>query len=313
MQHSVVTFVPLTVVVPTYNRPETLRATLESYLSGWAVPNEIVVVDQSDVPFNPAVLGDTRGCSVLTISSAPPSLTRARNVGASRASNDSLLFSDDDVLVDADTVALLANLMGDSTLALVAGVDLPENAVHTSGLRRRCFLADIPGLLLGMKKPWRCDGYIIRSSMRGRYPFPVANRVPTEWAMGYFFCVRRSLMQAYDVCFDERLSRYAYAEDLDFSMRYCVAARREGYNCILEPNLYVNHLGSKEWRTPSDESTRYFVENRRYISRKVFPKKWWYRLAMNWFDFLYALTQIGNHEYCASLMRHLFHQHRIDG
>ena len=56
--------------------------------------------------------------------------------------------------------------------------------------------------------------------MRGRYPAPVADMVATDWAMGYFFCVRRSCMERWDCWFDENLKRYAYAEDLDVSIRY---------------------------------------------------------------------------------------------
>lgn len=297
---------PISVIIPTYNRPETLLATVKSYLSGSVVPAEILIVDQSEVPFDLSVLGDTRGCSVMVSSMTTPSLTRSRNTGARQATHDVLLFSDDDVLVDADSIRLLAESMYDPGVALAAGVDLPENAVHTEGLKPTGFIKDLPGVLLGLKKPWRKDGYIVRSNMRGRYPFPVERRVSTEWAMGYFFCVRRSLMQGWGIWFDESLRRYAYAEDLDFSYRYCEKAHKEGLKCVLEPSIYVNHLGSKEWRTPSEEAVSYFIGNRRYLSRKIFPGRWWYRFAMNWFDLLFALANIRNHSYCRSLLRHIF-------
>lgn len=294
----------ISVVIPTYNRPDTLKQTLLSYLHGNTVPREIIVVDQSHNPFDVSYLGDTHSCNVRVIPSSTPSSTRSRNIGAREASSDILLFSDDDVLVDEDSIARLDALMGDSSVALAAGVDLPENGIHgtpskPSGLR------NLVGMFLGMKKPWRTDGYVIKSNMRGRYPACVFSSVPTEWAMGYFFCVRRSCMERWNCWFDESLKRYAYAEDLDFSLRYCSAAQQEGLKTLLVPDIYVNHLGSKEWRTPTDEATRYFIENRRYLSRKIYPKRWWYRIMMFWFDALFAISQIRNREYFLSLMRHL--------
>lgn len=284
-------YADITVVIPTYNRPEVLKGTIESYLAGRVLPRQIVIVDQTSEPFNPATILDKRGVDIDVVCSAIPSLTLARNIGARVSSNDIILFSDDDIVVNGDSIAVLADTMGDNGLALVAGVDIAENGVHGSPVRLG-LARDIVGTLLGMKKPWRNDGYIVRASMRGRYPMPVSQRVPTEWAMGYFFCVRRSLMELWGVWFDEGLKRYAYAEDLDFSMRYCACAKKAGLFCILDPNIYVHHLASSEWRTPSDEAVRYFIDNRRYIARKVYPGRWWYLLTMGWFDTLFALTKL---------------------
>lgn len=284
-------YVDITVVIPTYNRPEVLKGTIESYLAGRVLPRQIVIVDQTFEPFNPATILDKRGVDIDVVSSTIPSSTLARNIGVRASNNDVILFSDDDIVVNGESVAVLADAMDDNGLALVAGVDIAENGVHGSPARPG-LARDIVGTLLGMKKPWRKDGYIVRASMRGRYPMPVSQRVPTEWAMGYFFCVRRSLMELWDVWFDEGMMRYAYAEDLDFSMRYCSCAKKAGLLCVLEPNIYVHHLASTEWRTPSDEAVRYFVDNRRYIARKVYPGRWWYLLTMGWFDTLFALTKL---------------------
>ena len=299
-------YADITVVIPTYNRPGVLKNTVESYLAGRVLPRQIVVVDQTPEPFDPATIPDKRGVELGVVHSTTPSLTLARNIGARASSNDVILFSDDDIIVDEDSIAVLADAMANGDLALVAGVDIAENGVHgsptQSGLAR-----DVVGMLLGMKKPWRKDGYVVRASMRGRYPMPVSRRVATEWAMGYFFCVRRSLMERWGVWFDEGMTRYAYAEDLDFSMRYCACAERAGLSCVLEPAIYVHHLASTEWRTPSDEAVGYFVANRRRIARKVYPGRWWYLLTMGWFDALFALTKLpSDPSYSKCLLRNIF-------
>ena len=297
---------PITVVIPTYNRPKVLADTIRSYLTGKVLPSQILIVDQSPDPFDPLSIADSRGVGIVVLRSHKPSLTLARNIGTQASINDVILFSDDDILVNEDSMAVLAQRMVDSNRALVAGVTIAENAVHGSP-KAPSLIANIAGTLLGLKKPWRKDGYVIKATMRGRYPMPVLESVPTEWAMGYFFCVRRSLMERFDVWFDESLERYAYAEDLDFSMRYCSAAKREGLSCMLEPSIYVEHLASTEWRTPSESAVRYFIDNRRHIARKIYPGQVWRIPVMTFADVFFALSQMPyDPEYARLLLKMLF-------
>ena len=303
----------ITIVIPTYNRPVVLKNTVESYLAGRVLPRQIIIVDQSPEPFDPAIIKETHGVELRVLRSATPSSTLARNIGARASSNDVILFSDDDIVVDEESIALLADAMSDDKLALVAGVDISENEI-CGNPEKPGFLRDVVGTLLGMKKPWRKDGYVVRASMRGRYPMPVTQRAPTEWAMGYFFCVRRSIMERGGVWFDEGMTRYAYAEDLDFSLRYCAYAEKAGLSCVLEPSIYVHHLASLEWRTPSDEAVRYFVDNRRRIARKVYPRRWWYQLTMRLFDTLYALAKLPTDaDYTKCLLRNVYGRRSVSG
>lgn len=222
------------------------------------------------------------------------------------SSQDVILFSDDDVLVNRESIAVLAESMLDDSVALVAGVDIAENGMLGTP-KKPGLIRNIAGTFLGKKKPWRKTGCVVRSNMRGRYPMPVSKRVSTEWAMGYFFCIRRSLMERWNVWFDEGMQRYAYAEDLDFSIRYCAYAKTQGLSSILEPRIYVQHLAFSEWRTPSAEAVSYSVANRRRIARKVYPKRWWYLLTMGWFDTLFALTKLlADSSYSKCLLKNIY-------
>lgn len=110
------------------------------------------------------------------------------------------------------------------------------------------------------------------------------------------------------------MTRYAYAEDLDFSLRYCAYAEKAGLSCVLEPSIYVHHLASLEWRTPSDEAVRYFVDNRRRIARKVYPRRWWYQLTMRLFDTLYALAKLPTDaDYTKCLLRNVYGRRSVSG
>jgi GT2 family glycosyltransferase len=101
--------------------------------------------------------------------------------------------------------------------------------------------------------------------------------------MGYFFAVRRDLFERLGVRFDEKLLSYAYAEDLDFSYAFIKRAREEGFKAVLDPSIYVNHLGSKEWRLPSQKSLYMRVINRYYLSYKHF-KRGYMRVMLIWSD-----------------------------
>lgn len=186
------------------------------------------------------------------------------------------------------TLQALYGKMCDNNIALVAGINYRDNILFDGKLDNRC--QSIISSVIGLKKFWRKDGYVLHGSVRGRYAAGISETTRTEWAMGYFFCVKKSLCVEYNIRFDENLIRYAYAEDLDFSYRYCRVARKLGKDTILDPTLYVNHLASKEWRTPSREATFYAIINRRYLSYKLFPGQFWNRWLLEWSDICWELV-----------------------
>ena len=131
-------FRDISVVIPTFNRPKTLQSTIESYLSGNALPKQIIVVDQSQYPFDPYFISNWRGVEIKVIHQPIPSLTLARNIGARTSDCDVILFSDDDVLVNVDSISILTDVMDDKSYALVAGVDIDENGVWGSLKKGGC-------------------------------------------------------------------------------------------------------------------------------------------------------------------------------
>jgi GT2 family glycosyltransferase len=113
---------PASIVICSRNRPELLRATVESVLDGDLVPIELVIVDQSGVP-DPelAALDEVRGCRVRYLHSATVGLSRARNIGLRAAGEPLAVMIDDDMLVEADWLAELLGGLPDDPAALVTG------------------------------------------------------------------------------------------------------------------------------------------------------------------------------------------------
>jgi glycosyltransferase involved in cell wall biosynthesis len=103
-----------TVVVPTYNRAESLRATLKA-LGAQVVPPglqwDVLVVDNNSRDHTPKVVEEfarTARTPVHYYFEARAGKSRALNAGIARASSNFLLFTDDDVLPSPSWVASAA-------------------------------------------------------------------------------------------------------------------------------------------------------------------------------------------------------------
>lgn len=275
--------IPISIVVPTLNRPQALERTVRTVMK-YHQPAQIVVVDQSadgeTRNRNQAILNEYTGqADMVYIHQETPGTTKARNTGIRMCSNDCIVFMDDDVDVFPDTLFNVSELMADSGIAMIAGIDV--NSAHANGKL---------GYLFGTKSfKNRRIGHVTRS-MLGRYPNQVCKTVKTQWAMGYFFCVRKSLLEKWNVWFDEQLVEYAYAEDLDFSYAYSRQAEKNGMRCLLTDKVKVKHLVSDEYRSPTLKNTYMFVLHREYLSYKHHMGSL-SRLAIRWTNFAYCIMR----------------------
>lgn len=280
---------PISLLIPTMNRPETLRHTLESYMEQRFVPGQIVVVDQSESVEDQRAVRQVvkqyeEKADCVYLYQEEPSLTKARNRAMEKAAYDILVCSDDDIEVNPDTLQNVYSLMSDKKIAMIAGLD--ENAKRSESKI---------GYLLGTKSFFKRDIGHVTASVLGRYPENVVGQVKTEWAMGYFFVVRRSCLRRWNLYWDEHLLSYAYAEDLDFSYGYYRRACAEDLKCILDDRIQVRHLVSGEYRVPGRKSTYMYVLHRAYLSHKhqMGLKS---EAAMRWCNFWIYMLRLLRHE-----------------
>lgn len=136
----------------------------------------------------------------------------------------------------------------------------------------------------------------VTNSVFGRYPIDIKDEISTQWAMGYFFCVRKSLLNKWNLYWDENLTGYAYAEDLDFTFSYYKNSLKENKKCILNTRVKVKHLVSNEWRTTPYKKTLMFIINREYLRKKhfnsIYSQIWFY--WANAFEFFYRIIKKDN-------------------
>lgn len=269
---------PISVVIPTMNRPDSLERTLKLMAETDNPPQQIIVVDQSnDVEIrqkNEEVLNTFEVFNNKKyLYQRVPSLTKARNNGLNEALNEIVVFSDDDVDVDKSIFTNIFGIMKDKQIVMIAGIDELTQLSKTN-----------IGYLLGTKSYRKRHIGHVTDSMLGRYPDSINETTPTEWAMGYFFVVRKSCINRWNIKWDEHLTSYAYAEDLDFSFSYSKRAKIEGLKCVLSPLVKVRHLATLEYREPSAKTLFMYIVNRKYLAHK---HKMGLRssLSRNWCEF----------------------------
>lgn len=257
----------ISLLIPTMNRPNSLAETLASYMSGSVKPSQIIVVDQSTSTAireeNKSILLQYRNQANVRIEFLNrPSSTAARNVALQFSEGELLIFSDDDVSVPDMALANVSRIMQDDRIGLIAGLD--KNTLEQKG---KCHLLSY---LVGTRSFRKRKQGHISKALLGRYPVvPSGTMVESEWAMGYFFVVRKSLLSQSGIKWDEKLLSYAYAEDLDFSSRYCDYVKGLGKRCVLTDQVIVDHRASKEYRIPSDKQLDMYVGHRLYLHHKL--------------------------------------------
>lgn len=269
---------PISLIIPTMNRPESLDRTLK-FIAEADTPKQIIIIDQSQkeeyLLANREVVNKYHNAfeNVVVKYQEIPSLTKARNYGYTFVTEEIVVFSDDDVDVRKDTFANIWKLMQNECLAMIAGIDELTERSDTN-----------IGYVLGTKSFKNRKIGHVTNSMLGRYPDEIMEQITTQWAQGYFFVVRKSLMDRWGIRWDENLTSYAYAEDLDFSYGYYKHACVDGCNCVLDPSVKVKHLATLEFRIPSVKSTYMYIINRAYLSHKhkMGPTG---RLASSWCNF----------------------------
>lgn len=252
----------MAVVICTRDRPESLLQTLESIWTQSRLPNELIVMDDGELP------KDVRdqiaeSCKKWRIPlnirrTARRGLTRARNEAAALSISDILVYLDDDVTCDGECLARMAECMSDPLVAgATAMVEEPRFASRSAKLYQWSYR------LAGW---WH-----VRPKGRPEGPEPDVLRRPelareARWLSGAAMALRREIVLRYR--FDESLTRYALGED-----------REMGYR-----------LAPKHWLI---ETRRAKVIHRRDVTQRTDPWRLGYMTSRNYLYILRKTCEIG--------------------
>jgi O-antigen biosynthesis protein len=112
---------PISVIIPTVGRPRLVEQALESLARCDPRAAEVLVVDQSSDRSVAEVVERFSHVRARLVSLAEPNLSRARNVGMEEASEDVVLFIDDDCTVDESWAGTASRLMDADPDRIVTG------------------------------------------------------------------------------------------------------------------------------------------------------------------------------------------------
>jgi GT2 family glycosyltransferase len=226
---------PVTVVVSTRDREDSLRAALRSLLAVDYPDFDVIVVDnaaKTDDSANVVIgLADPR---VRMVKEPVAGLSRARNTGVAHATGQLVAFTDDDVLVDPGWLH-----------ALVRGFSRAPNVACVTGMVPSAEIETPAQAYFDVKVGW-ADSSRPRLFDLGpnRVDQPLYPYLAGTFGAGANFAVRREALAAVGP-FDEALGAGSPAkggEDIDYFLRTILAGRAIAY----EPAAIVWHVHRRE-------------------------------------------------------------------
>ena len=259
------------VITPTKNRPVFLAEAVRALLAQTVLPDELIVVDQSD---------DDRGRQqVTTLVDAVPTVRRprlvyvldrsingaaaARNAGLDRAGGDILLCCDDDVVADPRVVdRLLAHY---------------RVAPECAGLAPVITNYPMPGRLIRLHRwlfyrgPFRDERQPVYWRWR-RYRQPT--RVPVRMFTGAMMSFRRTALGG--LRHDARYRGASVGEDIDL----CWALGRRGGRLAIATDAHIVHNRAARPATRPEEAQ---IAAWGFLYHKHVPQTLATRLAFAWY------------------------------
>jgi len=289
-------YLRLSLIVCTYQRPREVEQLLKSLKSQTLSPDEILVIDASpnnDTQDTVAPIGRQEFIKGLSYVKAGPNdrgLTRQRNLGISLAKGDIIAFLDDDTIPSPTYFEEIVNCYERNPSAIGVGgyVDeaglwfrnergarLSRSNFHLEGWERpqgfRFVLREILGLaypLPGIIPEWghgRSNGFVPPDGRDHR----------VDCLIGCAASFRRTVFEKES--FSKYFEGYGLYEDLDFSVR----AMRHG-DLVLCTQALVNHYHSPSGRPNHVRYGIMVVRNGWYVWRVQWPNpstkarfKWW--------------------------------------
>jgi GT2 family glycosyltransferase len=264
-QVSPVSLETLAIVIPSKNRAADIERALRTIRAQQTRPDRIIVIDQSDQPYDLPPGEDL----VHHYDPGIPGSSVAKNVGIALTDCAIVVFMDDDVEVTSDVVALIRESLRERSDAVGVECDVltPLQRTHV----------EPPGLGARLWKAWQ--GLFWRGFFsHGFVSNPRTDEV--ERVHGCAMAFRSSLFKREQ--FDQQLTDYSYGEDWEFSKR----ARRHGrlYRVrgatIIHHESPVNRYGQRRLLEQRWQNMRYFY---RKLSADRGPTDalwlWWWMLG----------------------------------
>ena len=160
--------IPVSVLVPTFRRPDSLVRALDSLARQTRAPDEIIVADNAPEAGARRAVESFAGrapCPVVYVHAANPGVANARNTGFAAARHALIAQLDDDESAGPDWLAQLLAMREATGAAVVFGPVRSEPPAGTGGVRRAWIArlyAREPAIEAGLTvKPFGCGNSLI--------------------------------------------------------------------------------------------------------------------------------------------------------
>jgi GT2 family glycosyltransferase len=281
-----ITTTGITVVVCTYQRPESLKRFLESLADHDRRPDELIIVDASDDDATERMLrqhanfGQLAGrCLYFRVSGSLKGITHQRNFALRWITTDLAAFFDDDVVLLPGCLREMERVHREGG-SHVAGVGafmrnqawpLSDSWVWRARKRLRLVRDLQPGSYhrSGISVPWN----LIKAD----------ELVEGDWLPGCAMMWKTST--AREVGFYEGFAGYAQGEDLEFSLR----ARKHG-KLLVAGKAHVIHFYESHGRPDAFKRGYMAINNRYQIHRRTLPDRTWRDIV--WFSYACTLDTL---------------------
>lgn len=127
----------VSLVIPTRNRPESLKRCLESVARQTIRPNEIIVVNNGRIDVQDILSRYTdTGILIRQVKENIAGISRARNVGAKNTSSELIFFVDDDVILAPNYIEELMRVFLSDPEKKIGGADGHFNRYEPKGFKK---------------------------------------------------------------------------------------------------------------------------------------------------------------------------------
>ncbi|MEM2703870.1 MAG: glycosyltransferase family 2 protein [Candidatus Bathyarchaeia archaeon] len=261
----------VSVVIPTYYRPKDLANLFDSILRQTVKPLEVIVVD--DTPTNviekvcETYYDSFKRFNIKLVyvrNYKERSAAVARNIGASMAEGEIILFLDSDIILYPDYMEKILEIFEEIPNSLgVQGWKIPKNVPRRSkGLLKYFALNNLRKLFLLLH---------FTSGACGPFEYPaILNKISNcESLSGSNMAFKRAIFDEFK--FDENLLKYSYMEDTLFT--YSVYKKYPN-SLYITPYAKCVHKVSEEGRiTTSTFEHPHLRACRKYVLKKLFGTK----------------------------------------
>lgn len=260
-------YVPISVCIPTKDRPAELLRCIHSILNQSVLPEEIILIDDGNLERNIYQRTIEPYTRFKYHRKEKPSLSASKNLTKELASNDLILILDDDTVLEYNFIENIYKrfeIDKNRTIGAVCGLIINESRKSLfDKMMRKIFLLD--NGKIGHILPWA-----FQTGFDG-----LKEDTYVDWIRGGISCIRKEVLEEFSFC-EFHGGRNAL-EDVEFGWR---VSRK--YRLMVTPSARVYHFHSSAGREALFNTGYKQAYNRCWIFREHADKNLANRICFVW-------------------------------